>query len=140
LGKASRAERMEFSRRMEAARLERNEQNDKKIRRGWLYGAEDFIGDLIDKFEGEVREHHRGEERAMTEEEIAHRIVTAGMRELGWTEEDLRRRRKSDGGKVRLARAVRDRTAVDLKWIARRLQMGSWTHVSNLLQRQKCQK
>jgi hypothetical protein len=32
-----------------------------------------------------------------------------------------------------LARARRSETTMSLKWIARRLEMGSWTHVSNLL-------
>jgi hypothetical protein len=32
-----------------------------------------------------------------------------------------------------LARARRSETTMSLKWITRRLEMGSWTHVSNLL-------
>jgi len=35
--------------------------------------------------------------------------------------------------RVRLARRLRQETTINLKWIAQRLQMGSWTHVSNLL-------
>ena len=35
--------------------------------------------------------------------------------------------------KVRLARRLREETTMTLKWIAARLQMGVWTHVSNLL-------
>ena len=138
LEKESRRNRLEFSRRMEALRLEKNGEREGKIRSGWLYGAEDFIGYLIDRFESKVGEHHRGEERARTDEEIAERIVRVGMKELGWTEEELRRRRKGDAAKVRMARAVREGTSVSLKWIARRLEMGRWTYVSNLL-RQKCQ-
>jgi putative transposase len=133
--------RIEFSRRMEASRLESNGEREAKIRKGWLYGAEDFITHLIDRFEKKVGEHHRAEERARTDEEIAERIVRTGMKELGWEEEDLRRRRKSDAAKVRMARTVRERTSVSLKWIARRLEMGRWTHVSNLLgKKKKCQK
>ena len=113
--------------------MERNGEREGKIRKGWLYGAEDFIAHLIDRFEKGVGEHHRAEERARTDEAIAERIVRAGMKELGWGEEELRRCRKSDPAKVRMARAVRERTSVSLKWIARRLEMGRWTHVSNLL-------
>ena len=32
-----------------------------------------------------------------------------------------------------LARRPRQETTMSLKWIAQRLQMGSWTYVSNLL-------
>jgi hypothetical protein len=34
---------------------------------------------------------------------------------------------------VKLARRLRAETTMTLRWIANRLQMGSWTHVSNLL-------
>jgi hypothetical protein len=45
----------------------------------------------------------------------------------------LAARRKSDPQRVALARDLRRQTTVSLKWIAQRLEMGSWTHVSNLL-------
>jgi hypothetical protein len=48
-------------------------------------------------------------------------------------EKELSRRAKGDKGKVRLARQLRAETTMTLGWIARRLQMGSWTYVSNLL-------
>jgi hypothetical protein len=41
--------------------------------------------------------------------------------------------RKGDMVKVRLARRLRGETTMSVKWIARRLHMGSWTFVSNLL-------
>ena len=52
---------------------------------------------------------------------------------LGWTEMGLSSRRKGDKGKVKLARRLRAETTMTLRWIAGRLRMGSWTHVSNLL-------
>jgi hypothetical protein len=36
---------------------------------------------------------------------------------------------------VAVARRLRQETTMSLKWIAQRLQMGSWTYVSNLLSR-----
>jgi len=45
----------------------------------------------------------------------------------------LRRRRKGDPKKVRIARRLREKTTRTLKWIAGELYMGAWTHVSNLL-------
>jgi hypothetical protein len=50
-----------------------------------------------------------------------------------WTEADLAQRRKGEPGKVRTARRLRRETTMTLAWIAARLQMGVWTHVSNLL-------
>jgi putative transposase len=141
LGQGSRRSRLEFCRRMETSRLQSPGTGEKEIRAGWIYGAEDFVARLIDRLEKPAGEHHRARERRQTDEEIAERIVRAGMKELSWTEEELGRRRKSDVEKVRLAREVRSRTSVDLKWIARRLQMGTWTHVSNLLGKiDQCQK
>jgi hypothetical protein len=54
-------------------------------------------------------------------------------KELGWGKTELPTRRKSDPNKVALAKDLRAQTTMSLKWIARRLEMGSWTHVSNLL-------
>src|SRR6266699_4293860 len=54
-------------------------------------------------------------------------------KELGWGKTELGARRKSDPDKIALARDLRSQTTMSLKWIARRLGMGSWTHVSNLL-------
>ena len=44
-----------------------------------------------------------------------------------------RRRRKGDAGKVKLARRLRGETTMTLAWIARRLKMGAWTYVANLI-------
>jgi hypothetical protein len=55
------------------------------------------------------------------------------MRNPFWDEDQLRARRKGHRAKVILARRLRQETTMSLKWIAQRLQMGSWTYVSNLL-------
>jgi len=38
---------------------------------------------------------------------------------------------------VRIARRLRQETTMTLAWIAQRLNMGVWTHVSNLLRAAK---
>ena len=43
------------------------------------------------------------------------------------------KRRKGDREKVKMALRLRRESIMTLKWIAQRLQMGSWTHVSNCL-------
>jgi hypothetical protein len=55
------------------------------------------------------------------------------LERLGWDEDQLRARPKGHRSKVMLARRLRQETTMSLKWIAGRLQMGTWTYVSNLL-------
>ena len=63
----------------------------------------------------------------------ADRLIAAGLKRLGWTEEVLRARREGDASKVRLARALRSRTTVPPSWIAERLSMGSRGYLAWLL-------
>jgi putative transposase len=131
--KESRRSRLEFARRMEQRRAEPNDPNAGRIRRGWSFGAEDFIARLLDRIPGSASEHHQGRERSETDEQKAEAIISARLTKLGWGKKELAARRKSDPQKVALARVVRAQTPMSLKWIAQRLKMGSWTHVSNLL-------
>jgi hypothetical protein len=55
------------------------------------------------------------------------------LERLDWDEDQLRARPKGHRSKVNLARRLRQETAMSLKWIAGRLQMRTWTYVSNLL-------
>ena len=130
-----RRSRLEFARRMEQQRIEPNNPSAERIRRGWSFGAQDFIARLLDRMPGAVSEHHHARERSETDEQKAEAIISEGLKKLGWGKRELIARRKSDPEKVALARAVRSQTPMSLKWIARRLEMGSWTHVSNLLRK-----
>jgi hypothetical protein len=60
-------------------------------------------------------------------------IVRQELKRLGWSEAELKRRRKGGKNKVALARRLREETTVSLRWIAENLHMGTWTHVSNRL-------
>ena len=136
VGDGTRRHRLEFARRTEARRLERDAPAEEMIRHGWRYGAEDFVARLVDRLGKPASENHRAKERVETDEQRAERIVRAGLTKLGWRDENLRLHRKSHPNKVALAKALRAQTAVSLKWIARRLDMGTWSHVSNLLSRE----
>jgi putative transposase len=137
----SRRNRLEFARRMEAKCGEVSRPEDLElIRRGWHFGAEDFLARVIDRLSKAATEHHYAKERVETDQEKAERIVRVGLKRLRWGEEQLRLRRKSDPKKIALAKELRNRTSVSLKWIAERLQMGSWSHVSNLLRKANCAK
>ena len=118
---------------MEERRVEPNDPGVEAIRRGWFFGAQDFIARLLDRLPRSVTEHHHARERRETDEQKAEAIISARLKKLGWGKGELATRRKSDAEKVALARDLRSQTTMSLKWIARRLEMGSWTHVSNLL-------
>lgn len=64
----------------------------------------------------------------------AERWVVEGLKAMGWSEADLRARRKGELRKVALARALRARTTMPLAWIAARLSMGTRGHLAWLLQ------
>jgi AbiTii-like protein len=123
------------SKRGQSPKVEDNAKDAEMIRRGWRYGAEDFVARLLDKLAKAPTEHHRAKERNETEAEKADRIVRDSLTELGWRKSDLHLHRKSDPKKVLVARRLRSETSVSLRWIANRLEMGTWTHVSNLLGR-----
>ena len=75
----------------------------------------------------------RGEERRETDEQKAESIVAGELKRHGWKESELGLRPKADKVKIAMAKRLRKETTMTLKWIAARLQMGSWTYVFNLL-------
>ena len=103
------------------------------VERGWRLGSEAFRAELLAAAEARVGASHYGAERQAAGEVRAERLARAGLAVLGWTEKELSGRAKGDPGKVKLARQLRAETTMTLRWIAKRLQMGSWTYVSNLL-------
>ena len=66
-----------------------------------------------------------GRLRQETAQNKADRIVAEELRRLRWTEEDLKRRRKSDPGKLRIAARLRRETILSLKSVAMRVGLGS---------------
>ena len=96
-------------------------------------GDKAFRKELLGQMKEQMKEHHFGEERMETEQEEAEGIVREGMNRLGWKDADLVARRKGDGEKLKLAVRLREETTVTVKWIAKRLRMGTWTHLNHLL-------
>jgi REP element-mobilizing transposase RayT len=138
LPKDSAAGRREFERQMEERRRQEGGGEEwAAIRRGWFFGADELKEELLAHASERVGAQHYGAERQESGEAKAERLVREELAELGWREEDLAQRRKGEAGKVRIARRLRQETTMTLKWIAERLQMGVWTHVSNLLRAAK---
>ncbi len=135
--KDSPAGRAEFERQMEQRRREDLGIEFKPVERGWCLGTETFREELLAAAGKRVGRSHYGAERRESGEARAQRLVREGLSALGWTEKDLSHRRKGDKAKVKLARRLRRETTMTLRWIADRLQMGSWTYVSNLLREDK---
>ena len=54
---------------------------------------------------------------------------------MGWSETDLKTRRKGEPRKVALAWELRAKTRMPLAWVAERLSMGTGGHLAWLLQR-----
>jgi hypothetical protein len=92
---------------------------------------------LLAQASGRVGAQHYGWERQESGKAKAERLMREELKRLRWTEDDLVKRRKGDAGKVRIARRLRQETTMTLAWIAHRLNMGAWTHVSNLLREGK---
>ena len=94
------------------------------VRRGWFLGGAELKARLLEQMGRGVGEHHDGEARRETEDQKAERIIGEELRRRRWSEADLKRRRKPDGKKLRIAARLRRETVQTLDWIARRLQMG----------------
>ncbi len=68
---------------------------------------------------------------------LAEGIVSGEMKRRRWGEQELGRRAKGDAAKVAVAARLRAETAVTVKWIAQRLQMGAPGYVHQLLYRRR---
>jgi CO/xanthine dehydrogenase Mo-binding subunit len=109
----------------------------KALERGWCLGGEEFRQELLEQVNARRGPSHFGEAVQEAAEAGAERVAVAALRRLGWTEEDLKRRRKGDPGKIKVAQELRSKTTMPLAWIAQRLRMGSRGYLAWLLQQQK---
>jgi len=131
--KDSEAGRKQFALLTEKRRAEESAADYEQLRRDWVLGSDEFRRELLAAAQERVGPNHYGAERRETGVQKAERIVNEELQRLGWPEEGLRVQPKGHSAKVRMARRLRQETTMSLKWIAQRLQMGSWTYVSNLL-------
>jgi len=113
--------------------LEWSQENSdwKRLRRGWCLGARDFREQMLALIGAQQGRQHHGEELRESEEQKAERLAGEMLGAAGWTEEDLRHRRKGDKAKVRMAVRLRAETTMSWDWIAKRLGMGHWRTASN---------
>ena len=131
--KDSAAGRKAFEKRMEARRWEREPEGWKRVRRGWCLGDEAFRKELVEAMGEKMGAEHYGQERQETAVGKAERIVVEELKKRRWKQEQLEQRRKGDVEKVKIAERLRGETTMTLAWIAKRLAMGTKTHLAHLL-------
>lgn len=134
--------RWEFRKVMEARRWAEGHADEELwsgIRRGWRFGAEDFLERLMKRGAGESakREVHEGEVVAVAMEEKARRVTAEFLGERRVGLEELRERRKGDPLKIELAEELRAQTAMSMEWIAKELNAGAPKSVWNALRERR---
>lgn len=118
--------RLEFERRMEGQRLaEADEAALQGLRRGWCLGSAEFRRRMLEELEPVEGESAAGGRRQETAINKGDRIVAEELTRLQWTEADLRRCRKSDPEKMRIAARLRRETILSLRSIVARVGLGS---------------
>jgi putative transposase len=136
------AGRREFREVMEARRRAEGHADEELwsgIRRGWRFGAEDFLERLVETgaAENANREIHQGEAVDETMEETARRSITEFLKKNKMGREELQARRKGDPLKIALAAELRRRTPMSMGWIARELNAGTPNSLWNALRERR---
>jgi hypothetical protein len=103
----------------------------KSLRRGWFLGDEAFRKELLEQMGPLVKRHHGGGERFETVEMKAERLLAGELKRRGWGRDELKKRRKGDVEKVRIAGQLRKETTMGWDWIARELMMGAPGYAAN---------
>ena len=118
--------RMEFEGRMEARRMqEEDEEQLKPLRRGWCLGSPEFRERMLEQLEQRAGENPNAEVRRESAAAKAERIVAQELARLGWKEEELVRQRKNAPEKLAIAARLRKETILPLKSIAARVGLGT---------------
>lgn len=103
----------------------------KRLRRGWCLGPKEFREELLEKIGRQKGRQHHGEELRESDEQKAERLVDLMLKREGWAPKDLRKHRKGDRIKARMAARLRSETTMTWEWIARRLEIGHWRTAAN---------
>jgi len=134
----SAAGRREFREVMEARRRAEGHADEELwsgIRRGWRFGAEDFLERLVETgaAENANREIHQGDAVGETMQETARRMIAEFLEKQKVGLEELRARRKGDPLKISLATELRKQTPMSMGWIAQELNAGTPNSIWNAL-------
>jgi putative transposase len=133
IAKDSKAGRQQFATQMELRRRTEADADFKMLRRSWCFGSEEFRRELLAEVDKKQGKWHYGPEFYESAEAKAEALIQSELQQKGYTEAQLKMRRKGDPFKVMLAQKLRSETTVTMAWIANRLQMGTRGHLSHLL-------
>ena len=101
----------------------------RKIRRGWVFGTEEFRLKMSDAVAavvcGKRRDSFQGEEIRLHDEREAESLFESGLACFGLAEADLSVLKKGDDRKKVIAWFIRKKTSVRVEWITMRLHMGT---------------
>jgi hypothetical protein len=131
-GADSRQAQAEFLERIRSP-IAPSESDLNRIRQDWCFGSEEFRARLLRDLRGKRARNISG---AMARELAGARaegIVREEFARLGWGHADLARLTKGHPQKIAIATRLRTETTVTLQWIARKLRMGTSTHLAHLL-------
>ena len=116
-----------------------------KIRRGWVFGSDDFRRDMQaavkEVMKGKRRDSFSGEMVGKHDELEAERLLRSGLAACGLTHSELETLKKGDVKKKVIAWLIRKNTSVKNEWISRQLKMGHPSSVSRnvrLVENEKC--
>ncbi len=95
------------------------------IRRGWKFGAKDFVERLYEKMTSNpIKENHLPVEVYETMEIKGRRLIQEKLKELKLKHADLDSLRYTDPVKMEIAQLLRAQTTLPMKWIAHELKAG----------------
>ena len=95
-----------------------------KKRANLMAGISWFLGTYTARF-------NHGQELKESDAQKAERLLKEKLRKLGWTDKELKVRRKGDRQKARLAAQLRKETTMTWAWITTRLAMGHCRTAAN---------
>ena len=100
-----------------------------------MIGSEDFRQELLGRMQERVGLSHYGAELGESDEQKAKRIIAEEIRGLKFSAINFGELSKGDVRKVKIARRLRQETAVPLRWIADQLEMGSVPYLAHLIKK-----
>lgn len=104
------------------------------IRRGWVYGSDDYREEMLSKMAQSTTRYRRpsfsGEAIASHDVHAAEQLLQFGLNALNLQRKDLPALKKGDPRKKVIAWHIRTNTSVRNEWISQQLFMGSPSNLS----------
>ena len=129
--------RRRFERMMEQRRATEEPEAFQTIRRGWCLGDPSFREELKGLMTETLGPNHYGEERAITAEARALKVLEESLEAAGLRPADLEKLPGTHAAKVAIAMKLQARTTMTASWMAGMLRMASAGYLSRLLYLQR---